>query len=208
MFSCSVVLSASHLHARTYELEGFAVGSQIDSVETSFETYYLDGETLISEISNEVAYSGRNSLKLADYSFENKPYIRIPFANGQHDSGLIKTRVYIPEGNEKSTYVNLGVGKNNSDRYFELKISGSGDVQYEDGSFDPSIGMVTINEWHLVEIYWANDMVTVAIDRKIIADDIPVLNPLMAPNGITLYTGDKAGAGNVAYFDDIMSNLF
>ncbi|TCS43872.1 hypothetical protein [Reinekea marinisedimentorum] len=208
IFTCSILLSANNLQARTFELEGFAVGSQIDTVETSFETFYLDGETLIGEISNDVAYSGRNSLKVADYSTEDKPYVRVPFAGGQHPSGLVKARVYIPEGNLKSTYINLGVGKNNSDRYFELKISGSGDVQYESGSFDPSIGSVSINEWHLVEIYWANDMVTVAVDRKIIADDIPVLNTAFSPSGVTIYTGDKSGAGNVAYFDDIMSNLF
>jgi len=208
VFTCSVIFSASYLQARTFELEGFTVGTQIDAVEASFETFNLDGETLIAEITDEVAYSGRNSLKLADYSTSDKPYVRIPFANGPNESGLIKARVFLPKGNKKSTYINVGTGKNNSDRYFEIKISGSGAVQFEGGSFDPSITSVPVDAWHLIEIYWANDKVTVAVDRKIIADDIPVLNANLNPTGMTIYTGDKSGSGNVTYFDDIMSNLF
>lgn len=206
--ACTAILSASNSLAKTYELEGYAEGTQIDVADQSFEGIYLDGSSLIGEISSDFAYSGTQSLKLQDLSTANKPYIRLPFAEGAADFGLVKARIYIPSGNAKSTYIHIGTGKNNSDRYFEIKITGSGVVQYENGNYDPDIASITTDEWHLFEVFWSDGKFTVGLDRKIVADEIPVLNADQVPNGVVFYTGDKSNAGNVAYFDDIRSDLF
>lgn len=193
--------------ASTFDFDNENLGAIEDSV-AGFKAYNTNGGDLIAEISSDMAFSGSQSLKLVDDSTSNKPFARTEFSTGEAYEGSVSTMVYIPSGNVKSTYIAIGTGKNNSDRYFEVKLSASGTVQYENGSDDPKVGKVSLDEWHKFDLSWAEGVFSVVIDGEQLVDEAIVLNADQIPTGVTFYTGDKANAGNIAYFDDLTSDLF
>jgi hypothetical protein len=201
----TVICSAGH--SGGFDFDSATTGA-VEDVVSGFKAYNTDGSSLIAEVSNEMAHSGNQSLKLVDDSSANKPFARAEFAVGEQSIGMVSAMVYLPTGNLKSTYMSISTGKNNADRYFEVKFSGSGVVQYENGSDDPKIGQVSVDAWHNVELWWADSKFTVVIDGDTLVSDIDVLNADQTPTGITLYTGDKKNVGNTAYFDDLVSDLF
>ena len=194
-------------NATTIDFDSASTGPVEDTV-ADFKAYNTNGSDLVAEVSTDRAYSGNQSLKLVDNSTENKPFARKEFAGGAANVGVVSVMVYVPSGNAKSSYLSVGTGKNNADRYFEVKISGSGIVSYENGSHDPKIGTLPLDAWHKVELWWAEDAFDVVVNGERMIEAARILNADQTPTGITFYTGDKASAGNTTYFDDLTSHLF
>jgi hypothetical protein len=198
----------------TIDFDDFEAGTQIDAASASWSVQKVDGTSLIAEVSSNKAKSGSNSLYLLDNSTADKPYALLSFANGAAAEGSVSFDVYIPGTNSKTSYINFGTGKNNSNRYFELRISGSGKVEYEAGSDDPDIASITTDQWHRYTVDWADGAFSVSIDGASIANatDVTVestgLNVSNIPTTITFYTGDTSSTGTVCYIDNISSDLF
>lgn len=189
-------------------------GTQIDMASPSWSVQKVDGSSMIANVSSTMANSAPNSLYLLDNSSSDKPYALAHFANDAPAAeGTVTFDAYIPGSNEKTVYVNFGVGKNNSDRYFELRLSGSGKVQYEAGSDDPKIATTTTDEWHTYTVSWTNGTFSVSIDGVATdAQNISVestgLGVENIPTTVTFYAGDKSSTGTQVYFDNIVSDLF
>lgn len=194
--------------------DDLTAGTQIDMASPNWSVQKVDGSSMIAEVSSDMANSAPNSLFILDNSSSDKPYALAHFANDMVAAeGSVSFDVYIPGSNEKTVYVNFGVGKNNSDRYFELRLSGSGKVQYEAGSDDPKIATMSTDAWHTFDVSWSNGTFSVSIDGAATdAQNISVestgLSVENIPTTVTFYAGDKSSKGTQVYFDNIVSDLF
>lgn len=193
--------------------ESYAAGTNISEanpVWVEYNTNFTDGLPSTATVSSDFASSGSNSLLIQDLDSTNKPFVTREFSTGAATSGSVSFDVYIPSSNEKTTYINVGAGKNNSDRYFELRLSGSGIVEAETGAEDKEIGAITNDEWNTLTLAWDGDNITITIN----SDDVTMtqsetgLTASNTPAQLTLYTGDTSGDANKAYFDNISSDLF
>lgn len=203
------------------DFESYDVDTDIGDVD-GWSSYNTDGTTstggtLIAEVSSDQSLNGSNSLYIFDGSSTNKPFAAKTFSAGAAATGSVTFNAYIPDANEKTTYVHIGVGKNNSDRFFELRISGSGTVGYESGEVDTDIGSVSTDAWAEYTLAWApsddgsDTNITVTIDGVVLGTYAQTLSGLTAtniPSQLTMYTGDTSGDDNAAYFDDLSSDLF
>lgn len=202
------------LTGKTIDFDNLKAGVQIDSTSDYWSVQKVNGTTMIAEISTTESKSAPNSLYLLDNSSSDKPYALLNFPNGQSAKGTVSFSSFIPSTNAKTVYVNIGVGKNNSDRYIELRLQGSGLLQYENGSDDKDIGRFTTDEWHTFAVTWENGLFTVFVDGipSDNATDISVkstgLSTSNIPKTITFYVGDKSSTGTIAYIDDIKSDQF
>lgn len=198
----------------TVDFDNFTAGTQIDMASGNWSVEKVDGSTMLAEVSSTMAKSAPNSLYIIDNSPSNKPYALLKFADGPAPTGSLSFSVYIPGTNAKTVYVNFGVGKNNSDRYFELRLNGSGKVEYESGSDDPDIANISTDEWHTFTADWANGAFSISIDGSPLADATNVsvestgLSASNIPTTITFYVGDTNSTGTHCYIDDMQSNLF
>ncbi|ELB1638441.1 hypothetical protein QPB21_000881 [Vibrio alginolyticus] len=193
--------------------DSYPVGTNISSANSSWKEYNTvadDSSTLtsVAVVSDDVSKSGANSLLISDTDTTNKPYVTREFSNGATSNGSVSFDVYIPSDNEKTTYINVGSGKNNSDRYYELRISGSGKVEAEAGSDDVEIGTITTDAWNSMSLAWDGDEINVSINGKTV--DAPSqsetgLDATNTPSQLTIYVGDTSGASTKAYFDNIDS---
>ena len=200
----------------TDDFESYAAGTLISDANSAWSTANIidDAEgTTTAEVSETMANGGLNSLYLADKNTGTKPYAWRTFSDTTVTSGSVSIDVYTPSNNAKTTYINVGVGKDNADRYFELRLSSnlgyensdSGDVTISDSGF-------TQDAWHTVNIAWTEaNIVTVSLDGTVIAENIDQstlgLNA-NKPTQFTVYTGDTGGNDNEAYFDNLDSDLF
>ncbi|MGY5449538.1 hypothetical protein ACVFI8_01090 [Agarivorans sp. MS3-6] len=199
----------------SYDFEDQTVGTAISDVSGWSSSNIGDQEagTTSAEIAEDPADAEGKALYIADESSSTKPSAWVAFSEPSA-AGSVSLDVYIPEGNAKTTYINVGSGKNNSDRYFELRISGSGNFQYEAGSDDIDLdGDVTIGEWNTVDLSWTDaGIFTVTLNDTVVGDGIDQadtgLDSANTPSQVTLYTGDTSGDANYAYFDNITSSLF
>ena len=198
------------------DFDSYSLGKNISSANSSWKEYNTvadDSSTLtsVAVVSDDVSKSGTNSLLISDTDTTNKPYVTREFSNGATSNGSVSFDVYIPSDNEKTTYINVGSSKNNSGRYYELRISGSGKVEAEAGSDDVEIGTITTDTWNSMSLAWDGDEINVSINGK--AVDVPSqsetgLDPTNTPSQLTIYAGDTSGASTKAYFDNIDSTLF
>ncbi|WP_435235784.1 hypothetical protein ACR30L_18920 [Psychromonas sp. PT13] len=202
-----VVSSAS---ADTINFDNLTAGTQIDAADPSWSVDKVDGSTMLAEVSAKMAKSGSNSLYLLDDSTADKPYAILPFENGPAASGSISFDAYIPSDNAKTVYINVGVGKNNSQRYFEIRLSASeGKAEYENGSPDMKFADFTPDQWHTYTATWGNGKFSIAIDGVAMPDatDISVestgLSTDNIPTTVTFYAGDKSSKGTAAYIDNV-----
>lgn len=191
----------------------YTVGANINEanpVWVEYNTIFTDGLPSTATVSSDVASSGSNSLLIQDLDTTNKPFVTRAFSAGATTSGSVSFDVYIPDTNEKTTYISVGAGKNNSDRYFELRLSGSGKVEAETGSDDKEIGAITNNAWNSLSLTWDGDTITVTINGEEVTmtQSETGLTASNTPSQLTLYTGDTSGSANKAYFDNIDSDLF
>ena len=68
---------------------------------------------------------------------------------------LYSIDVFSPSTATKATYINVGIGKNNSDRYFEIRLN-KDNLEIEAGDNDLELGEFTQDEWHTVQMSWTN----------------------------------------------------
>lgn len=199
----------------TDNFDDYAVGTNISEANPLWGEHNTLGDTKdtgpsLAIVSSDQAKSGSNSLLIEDTDTANKPYAVRSFANGAATAGSLSFDVFIPSSNEKTTYINLGAGKNNSDRYFELRLSGSGIVESETGDTDTEIGTIETDTWASLSIAWDGDKITVTINDATVetTQSSTGLDAANIPSQLTLYTGDTKGNANKAYFDNIDSSLF
>ncbi|GLS91554.1 hypothetical protein GCM10007916_26230 [Psychromonas marina] len=177
------------------------------------------GAYALAEITETQSFSGTKSLYLFDGSTKTKPSAALEFSAGEATEGSVSFYALLPaeseeEGtvkNAKSTYFNIGTSKDNSGRYFEIKVSGSGKIQYEAGDSDPEITTITAGEWVKYELSWtAENQVTVKINGVDFGPYEQIDTGLTGgtPTQFTVYTGDNSGNNNTAYIDDVDSELF
>lgn len=198
----------------TDDFESYTAGTLISDASSDWKTYnILDDEfgTTTAEVSIAKSNGGTQSLFLEDKNTDNKPFATREFA-AVSSAGSVSIDAYFPSTNTKSTYINVGVGKNNSDRYFELNQSGT-QLKYENGASDVKIADIVQDQWYTVTLAWtAEGKVTVSLDGQVIASDIDQASTGLAaeniPSQITLYTGDNSSDVNTAYFDNLDSDLF
>jgi len=206
-FINGVVSSAA---ANTINFDNLTAGTQIDAADPSWSVDKVDGSTMIAEVSNKMAKSAPHSLFLLDDSSTDKPYAILPFDNGATASGSISFDAYIPSDNAKTVYVNVGVGKNNSNRYFEIRLSASdAKVEYENGSSDMKFADLTTDQWHTYTATWGDGKFSIAIDGTAMPDATNIsvkstgLSTDNIPTTVTFYAGDKSSEGTSAYIDNI-----
>lgn len=199
----------------TDNFDDYTVGTNISEANPAWGENNTLGDTKdtgpsLAVVSSDQAKSGENSLLLHDTDSSNKPYATREFVNGPSTSGNISFDVFIPSSNIKTTYINVGSGKNNADRYFELRISGSGKVEAETGDTDKEIGAIESDTWASLDLAWDGDKITVTINGETVemTQEETGLSSANTPSQLTLYTGDTTGNDNKAYFDNIDSNLF
>ncbi|GEM77766.1 hypothetical protein [Vibrio superstes] len=198
----------------TDDFESYTAGTLISDASSDWKTYnILDDEfgTTTAEVSNAKSNGGTQSLFLEDKNTDNKPFATRAFA-AESAAGSVSIDAYFPSTNTKSTYINVGVGKNNSDRYFELNQSGT-QLKYEAGDSDVKISDIVQDQWYTVTLAWtAEGKFTVSLDGQVIASDIDQastgLTTTNIPTQLTLYTGDNGSNVNTAYFDNLASDLF
>jgi len=211
---CASKPSAAVSNVPTINFDNYTAGMQIDAAASNWSVEKVDGSTMIAEVSSMMAKSAPNSLYILDNSTADKPYALLNFKDGAMAAGSVSFAAYIPSTNAKTVYVNFGVGKNNSDRYFELRLQGSGAVQYENGSDDPEVASISADEWHMFSVTWADGAFSISVDGVPCPDATNVsvastgLSVDNIPTTVTFYAGDKSSAGTSVYIDDIQSDLF
>jgi hypothetical protein len=201
--------------ASVVNFDNLSAGTQIDAADSSWSVEKVNGSTMIAEVSDKMAKSAPNSLYLLDESPDDKPYALLKFADGEAASGSISFDAYIPSTNLKTVYINVGTGKNNSQRYFEIRLNIEGGiVEYENGKKDVKVADLVPDQWHTYNATWADGKFTLSIDGVVssTATDVSVastgLSTSNTPTTVTFYAGDKKSAGTSAYIDNIESTLF
>jgi uncharacterized lipoprotein NlpE involved in copper resistance len=201
--------------ATVYNFDDLTVGETISTADSNWYTSNLDDTTgTVAEVSDTQAYSGSNSLYIIDNRADNKPSAYTSFADGAASSGSVSFAAYVVGTNTKTFYANVGTGKNNSDRYFELRVSGSGTVEYEAGTTDVEIGSVTTDEWHTYSIEWTDAGIFNVYIDDVICDVADIdqsstgLTTTNIPTQTTFYIGDTSGTNQAVYIDDVSSTLF
>ncbi|MDB1124001.1 hypothetical protein [Vibrio algarum] len=199
------------------DFESYTVGSLISEANSDWITANIkdnsDGlGTTTAEVTDRQAAAGTQSLYLADNHTGSKPFAMRAFS-APASSGSVSLNAYFPSTNSKSTYINIGNGKNNANRYFELNQSGT-NLKYESGDSDITlVSNLALDTWHTLTLTWTDaGLVTVAINGDIVAKDIEQsttgLDSTIVPSQLTLVTGDNSGNSNIAYFDNLDSELF
>lgn len=200
----------------TEDFDSYTVGVNVSATNTSWKEYNTraDGSntyTSVAVISDDFAKSGANSLLISDTDSNNKPFVTRDFSTGPTLDGEISFDVYIPSSNEKTTYINIGSGKNNSDRFYELRISASGKVEVEAGENNVEIGTIKTDTWNNISLAWNSDEINVLInnvDTSAPKQSDTGLNSDNTPSQLTIYVGDTSGTSTKAYFDNIDSAQF
>lgn len=200
----------------TEDFDSYTVGVNVSAANTSWKEYNTraDGSntyTSVAVISDDFAKSGANSLLISDTDSNNKPFVTRDFSTGPTLDGEVSFDVYIPSSNEKTTYINIGSGKNNSDRFYELRISASGKVEVEAGENNIEIGTIKTDTWNNISLAWNSDEINVLInnvDTSAPKQSDTGLNSDNIPSQLTIYVGDTSGTSTKAYFDNIDSAQF
>ncbi|GAD79794.1 hypothetical protein [Vibrio ezurae] len=196
------------------DFESYTVGTLISKASTAWTTNNIVADatgTTTAEVSNVVANGGSQSLMLKDGSNTTKPFAIREF-KAAAPSGSVSIDAYFSSANTKSTYINVGVGKANADRYFELKQT-SNKLEYEAGDTDVKIADITPDTWYTVNLSWTQDgTFSVSLNGQVVKSGIKQsttgLGAGNIPTQLTLYTGDNSSNVNTAYFDNLKSDLF
>ncbi|MDC7219918.1 MAG: hypothetical protein PQJ59_08260 [Spirochaetales bacterium] len=205
--------SASAGDAAVINFDSLPAGEQIDYADESWTVEKVNGTTVLAYVSADNAASPSNSLYLEDNDSSTKPYAYKVSDMGPAGEGSLSFFAYIPSSNAKTVYVNVGVNKNNSGRYVELRLGNTGKIAYEYGSDDQQVATVATDMWVFYKITWDADGtfdVYVEDDTTPVAADVPVYPEFAAnfPTQVTVYAGDNGSTGTSVYIDDISSTLF
>ncbi|MCL9777300.1 hypothetical protein [Vibrio methylphosphonaticus] len=199
----------------TDDFESYTVGALISDASSAWTTANIkddDAGTTTAEVAVDPTDSAEKSLYLEDKNSATKPFAMRAFT-APAAAGSVSVDAYFPSTNTKSTYINIGDGKNNSDRYFELNQSGT-NLKYEAGDNDVTIASgIELDTWHSLTISWTDaGLVSVTMNGQQIATDVAQsstgLDSSIVPSQLTLYTGDNGSIVNTAYFDNVDSDLF
>ncbi|MEZ9743940.1 LamG domain-containing protein [Vibrio splendidus] len=201
--------------------ESYTIGNTISDESSQWTTANIkddDKGTTSAIVSLNPTDANSQSLYLEDLNSGSKPFAIREFTSGA-ESGSITVDAYIFDANTKSTYISIGNGKDNANRFFEIRES-NGKIYYENGSSDVSLGSYDNDTWHTIMVKWdgatgveGNDaLVNVYINDLLIAEDVAQsstgLDNTVIPSQLNLYTGDNSGDANKAYFDNVTSSLF
>ncbi|MFA0157321.1 MULTISPECIES: hypothetical protein [unclassified Vibrio] len=205
----------------TDDFESYTVSNTISDESSQWTTANIKDDekgTTSAIVSLNPTDANSQSLYLEDLNTGSKPFAIREFTAGA-ESGSITVDAYIFDANTKSTYISIGNGKDNANRFFEIRES-NGKIYYENGSSDFSLGSYANDTWHTIMVKWegatgvdGNDaLVNVYINGLLIAEDIAQsstgLDNTVIPSQLNLYTGDNSGNANKAYFDNVTSSLF
>ncbi|OBT07915.1 hypothetical protein A9264_05445 [Vibrio sp. UCD-FRSSP16_10] len=197
------------------DFESYTAGTIISNASDSWITNNMKDDefgTTTAEVSTAQSNGGSQSLYLEDSNTDSKPFVGREFAS-ESASGSVSIDAYFPSANEQTTYINVGVGKNNSDRYFELRQTGT-KIEYENSADgDVEIAQIEEDKWYTFTMSWtAAGIFTVKLNGEVIADNIDQsilgLDSANIPTRLTMYTGNDSGATNKVYFDNLKSDLF
>jgi hypothetical protein len=203
----------SSVSAETINFDNLTAGTQIDSAAPNWSVEKVDGSTMIAEVSSTMAKSGSNSLYVFDNSTADKPYAKLKFANGEAASGSLSFDAYVPSGNPATVYIDFGTGKNNSQRYFELRLTGPIMAIEYAGKPETKFADLETDQWHNYSATWADGKFSFAIDgvpapgATNISVESTGLSASNIPTMVTFYSGDKSSAGTAVYIDNIKSDL-
>ncbi|WP_141678046.1 LamG domain-containing protein [Vibrio splendidus] len=201
--------------------ESYTIGNTISDESSQWTTANIkddDKGTTSAIVSLNPTDANSQSLYLEDLNSGSKPFAIREFTSGA-ESGSITVDAYIFDANTKSTYISIGNGKDNANRFFEIRES-NGKIYYENGSSDVSLGSYDNDTWHTIMVKWdgatgveGNDaLVNVYINDLLVAEDVAQsstgLDNTVIPSQLNLYTGDNSGDANKAYFDNVTSSLF
>ncbi|PTP01999.1 hypothetical protein CWN88_11745 [Vibrio splendidus] len=201
--------------------ESYTIGNTISDESSQWTTANIkddDKGTTSAIVSLNPTDANSQSLYLEDLNSGSKPFAIREFTSGA-ESGSITVDAYIFDANTKSTYISIGNGKDNANRFFEIRES-NGKIYYENGSSDVSLGSYDNDTWHTIMVKWdgatgveGNDaLVNVYINDLLVAEDVAQsstgLDNTVIPSQLNLYTGDNSGNANKAYFDNVTSSLF
>ncbi|WP_261875217.1 hypothetical protein [Vibrio rarus] len=163
-------------------------------------------------ITDEKANGGSKSLVLKDLEAKAKPYATLPFVS-EAKSGSVSVDAFFPADNKKFTYIKIGKGSANDDRYLEIKQDGTKLLIAHKDKHDETLkATLTLDAWHTFKITWTeSNTYTITLDGTDLvkdADQTATGYTGIIPTELRLYTGDSKAAGNVAYFDNVKSDLF
>ncbi|WP_089139520.1 hypothetical protein [Vibrio rumoiensis] len=197
----------------TDNFDSYTVGENISSVNSAWSEFKTAADTnnasqSLAVISDDQAKSGSNSLLLSDRDNSDKPFAVRKFA-APATTGSISFDAYIPSGNDTTTYINVGTGESNSDRYFELRLSAGGSVEVA-AEVNEKVDSIDRDAWNSFTLAWDDGAITVYLNGKIIKKMQQSETGLASeiPSQLTLYSGNTQSENNKAYFDNIDSDLF
>ncbi|WP_261875218.1 hypothetical protein [Vibrio rarus] len=206
-----VVTPSTHASAGGDDFESYAVG---DTVGGDWKVPDASKTGLTAIISkDQVASGSEKSLLLKDNSTTGKPYVALPFKSDA-TSGSVSLDAFFPAANEKFTYIKIGKSSSNKDRYIEIKQEAQKLViAHTKGADDEVIEEhLTLDAWHTFKISWTeSNKYTISLDgTEIVKDKDQTLTGYTdtVPTELGLYTGDTKGDANLAYFDNVKSDLF
>ncbi|WP_261875219.1 hypothetical protein [Vibrio rarus] len=206
-----VVTPSTHASAGGDDFESYAVG---DTVGGDWKVPDASKTGLTAIISkDQVASGSEKSLLLKDNSTTGKPYVALPFKSDA-TSGSVSLDAFFPAANEKFTYIKIGKSSSNKDRYIEIKQEAQKLVIAHTKSADDEVieEHLTLDAWHTFKISWTeSNKYTISLDgTEIVKDKDQTLTGYTdtVPTELGLYTGDTKGDANLAYFDNVKSDLF
>lgn len=198
----------------TEDFESYAQGATISDANALWQTNHIDTGSVAVTTNAQTADGSSVALLISDKATDGKPFVYRNFTAGAAASGSVSMDVYVPSSNKKTSYINVGSGTSNSDRYFEVRLSSK--IGYESGSddmsFDNDVSGYTRDAWHSLTIAWAAGFVTLSVDGIAIATDIDQTTLGLdaaagSPTQLTMYAGDTSNVDTELYIDNVNSTL-
>ncbi|WP_261874701.1 hypothetical protein [Vibrio rarus] len=205
------VSPSTHASASGDDFESYAVGDTVGGDWKVPDASKIGLTAIISK--DQVASGSEKSLLLKDNSTTDKPYVALPFKSDA-TSGAVSLDAFFPAANENFTYIKIGKSSNNKDRYIEIKQEAEKLVIAHTKSVNDEVieDHLTLDTWHTFKISWTeSNKYTINLDGSDIvkdADQTATGYGDTVPTELGLYTGDTKGDTNLAYFDNVKSDLF
>lgn len=153
---------------------------------------------------------GDNSLFLEDSHSDSKPYAYRTFTGGAQTAGSVSIDVYLDGNNSDRSFIQVGSGPWDDDRYFQLRLKTA--LEYEAGDDDVELASLTQDTWHTVTMSWTDaGLFTISLNGEVVGENIDQaatgLGTTNIPTHFVVYTGSKSGTGNKVYFDNVEFDL-
>lgn len=193
--------------------EGYSVGDLISEASSDWSTLNIEDDangTTTAEVSDAQAKDGDNSLFLEDSHSDSKPYAYRTFTGGAQTAGSVSIDVYLDGNNSDRSFIQVGSGPWDDDRYFQLRLKTA--LEYEAGDDDVELASLTQDTWHTVTMSWTDaGLFTISLNGEVVGENIDQaatgLGTTNIPTHFVVYTGSKSGTGNKVYFDNVEFDL-